>query len=594
MSFKLSDLKEHNSELLNLLTLHLPDMLWVKDLKGKYIYANQAICDGLLMAKDTKEPIGKGDLFFALREREAHKDKPNWHTFGELCFDSDQTVIDNNKAMKFEEYGNVKGKLLYLEVYKAPFYDKDNNIIGTVGAGRDITEIKKVQLDLEKSLAILEEQRELLEFQANHDSLTGLPNRVLFMDRLKQSINVAKRYHKHIAVLFIDLDNFKEINDSLGHYVGDEVLVEVSKRMLTKMRKSDTLSRLGGDEFCVILNNIENTDDIIKIIINSMDVFKKPFLIESNTLHISMSIGISIYPNDGVFASELLKNADAAMYKSKNNGRNTYSFYDEDMTTRAFEKIHLETELRRAFKEDNLEIYYQPQIDANDEKIIGMEALVRWNHPQMGFIFPDKFIPIAEMNGMIVELDRIVMKKALEQLMQWKKEKLSPGKLSLNLTIKQIEENDFIDFLKSMLLKFQIMPYEIEFEVTETQIMNNPHASIKVLEEISRLGISISIDDFGTGYSSLAYLKKLPIQKLKIDKSFVDNLPKDTEDAAIVKTIIELCKSLSLDVIAEGVESKEQKDFLLKNHCPFIQGYFYAKPLSSQKMTEYLYAKKRF
>ncbi len=588
MSFKLSDLQEHNSDLLNLLTQHLPDMLWAKDLDGRYIYANKAICDGLLMAKDIKEPIGKGDVFFALREREAHKDKPNWHTFGELCFNSDQVVIDNNKAMKFEEYGNVKGKLLYLEVYKAPFYDKDGNIIGTVGAGRDITELKKIQLDLEKSLQVLEEQRELLEFQANHDALTGLPNRILFMDRLKQSISMAKRYNQHLAILFIDLDNFKEINDSLGHHIGDKVLVEVSQRMTSNMRNSDTLSRLGGDEFCIILNDIKHTNDITKIITSGMNIFKKPFVIGNNTLHVAMSIGVSIYPNDGLLASELLKNADAAMYKSKQNGRNTYSFYDEEMTTRAFEKVYLETELRKAFKEDDLEVYYQPQVDATENKIVGMEALVRWNHPEMGFVFPDKFIPIAEMNGMIVELDRIVMKKAMQQLKEWKAQGLHPGKLSLNLTIKQIEESDFIEFLKLMLEQYQIMPQELEFEVTETQIMSNPTNSIKILEEIHSLGISIAIDDFGTGYSSLAYLKRLPISKLKIDKSFVDNLPKDLEDSAIAKTIIDLCKSLKIDVIAEGVETEEQKNFLVKNSCNLVQGYFYARPLSSQKMTEYL------
>jgi len=588
MSFKLSDLQEHNSDLLNLLTQHLPDMLWAKDLDGKYIYANKAICDGLLMAKNTEEPIGKGDVFFALREREAHKDKPNWHTFGELCFNSDQVVIDNNKAMKFEEYGNVKGKLLYLEVYKAPFYDKDGNIIGTVGAGRDITELKKIQLDLEKSLQVLEEQRELLEFQANHDALTGLPNRILFMDRLKQSISMAKRYNQHVAILFIDLDNFKEINDSLGHHIGDKILVEVSKRMKYKMRNSDTLSRLGGDEFCIILNDIKHTNDITKIITNGMDVFKKPFKIGNNTLHVAMSIGVSIYPNDGLVASELLKNADAAMYKSKQNGRNTYSFYDEDMTLRAFEKVYLETELRKAFKDDDLEVYYQPQIDARENKIVGMEALVRWNHSEMGFVFPDKFIPVAEMNGMIVELDRIVMNKAMAQLENWKEQGLQPGKLSLNLTIKQIEESDFIEFLKLMLEKYKMKPEELEFEVTETQIMNNPNNSIKILEEISALGISIAIDDFGTGYSSLAYLKRLPISKLKIDKSFVDNVPQDLDDSAIAKTIIDLCKSLKIDVIAEGVETKVQKDFLVKNHCDLVQGYFYARPLSSQKMTEFL------
>lgn len=588
MPFEIEDLQEHNSGLLNLLTEHLPDMLWVKDLDGKYLYANQAICDGLLMAKDTTEPIGEGDVFFALRERELHKDKPQWHTFGELCFNSDVDVIEQDKAMKFEEYGNVKGKLMYLEVYKAPFYDKNGKIIGTVGAGRDITELKKIQSNLEDSLKTLQEQREQLEFQANHDALTGLPNRILFIDRLNQSINMAQSLEQSIAVLCIDLDNFKEINDSLGHNIGDKILIEVSKRLLSIIQLSDTLSRLGGDEFAIVINNLESLDEISNIIAHCMDSFKEPFLIEGNTLHISMSVGISIYPNDGDDAQSLLKNADAAMYKAKANGKSTYSFYNEEMTVKALERVYLETELRKAFKNDELCVYYQAQMDATNDEITGMEALVRWNHPTMGFVYPDKFIPLAEITGMIIELDRIVMSKAIGQFTSWHEKGFSPGKLSMNLAMKQIEEDDFLAFIKGLVKEKKCLFKNLEFEVTETQVMSNPINSIKALKAISDLGISIAVDDFGTGYSSLAYLKKLPIDKLKIDKSFVDNVPADLEDSAIAMTIISLCKSLNLDVIAEGVETTEQKEFLLENGCKNIQGYLYSKPLSTQDMELFL------
>ena len=495
MPFNLEDLQQHNSGLLNLLTEHLPDMLWVKDLDGKYLYTNKAICDGLLMAKDTEEPIGKGDVFFALRERETHSDKPNWHTFGELCFNSDQVVIDTDKAMRFEEYGNIKGKLLYLEVYKAPFYDSEGKVLGTVGTGRDITELKNIQLDLQESLRILEKQREQLEFQANHDALTGLPNRVLFMDRLNQFIELSKRTGKVMAVLFIDLDSFKEINDSLGHDIGDKVLVEVSNRMKMHMRSSDTLSRLGGDEFSIILNNLTDTEDITNIIINGMESFKKPFLVDNNTLHISMSVGISLYPNDGDTAHSLLKNADAAMYKAKQNGRNTYSFYDEEMTKKAYERIFLETELRKALKNDELTVYYQPQMNAGNEKVVGMEALVRWIHPEMGMIFPDRFIPLAELTGMIVSLDRVVMTKAIKEFKKWYELGLNPGKISLNLSIKQLEEEDFFDFIKELVESSECLFKNIEFEVTETQVMNNPEESISALRKLNDLGINISIDD---------------------------------------------------------------------------------------------------
>ncbi len=588
MPFNIKDLKEHNSELLSLLTKHLPDMLWVKDLDGKYIYVNQAICDGLLMAKDTQEPIGKDDVFFALRERETHKDKPDWHTFGELCFNSDQDVIDNNKAMKFEEWGNVKGKLMYLEVYKAPFYDKDGNIVGTVGAGRDITEMKKVQTDLEESLKILSNQKIQLAYQENHDSLTNLPNRILFLDRLKQAIQIGKRYNNYLAVLFIDLDHFKEINDSLGHDIGDKLLVEVAKRMKSVLRASDTLSRFGGDEFTVIVNDINKVEDLSRIIQTIMDLFKKPIKIKNNTLYVNMSIGISIYPNDAKEVNDLLKHADAAMYKAKESGRNTYCFYDEDMTKKAFDRIFLETSLREALVKDEIVVFYQPQVDASKNELVGMEALVRWNHPTKGMIYPDSFIPLAESTGIIVELDRIVMKKSIKQFHTWKKEGLNPGKLSINLAVKQLESNDFLDFVKNILNSQKCTYSNIEFEVTEGQIMQNPEKSIKILNDINKLGISISIDDFGTGYSSLAYLKKLPINKLKIDKSFVQDLPSDLEDVAITKTIIRLCESLNLNVIAEGVETEEQKDFMLENGCKLIQGYFYSKPVSVEEITKIL------
>jgi len=589
MPFELSNLKENNSDLVKLLTLHLPDMLWVKDLDGKYLYANKALCDGLLMAKDTQEPIGKGDLFFALRERELYKDKPDWHTFGELCFNSDQIVIDNDQAMKFEEYGNIKGKLLYLEVFKAPFYDKNGKTIGTVGSGRDITELKKIQLDLETSLEALDEKRNQLAYQASHDALTGLANRVLFMDRLTQSISSAQRNNKQIVVLFIDLDNFKEINDSLGHSVGDAVLVEVSKRMRAIVRKSDTLSRLGGDEFCVILNDIDGLEDVINIIDKGMIKLKEPLSIGNNVFYMGMSIGISIYPNDGDSATLLLKNADAAMYKAKDSGRGTYCFYDEVMTQKAYDRIFLESSMRSALNNDEFVVYYQPQMNAKEEKLVGMEALVRWQHPSLGLVSPNDFIPLAEDTGMIIELDRIVMSKSVSQLLKWIESGLNPGVLAINLAVKQLEKSDFIDFVKNLLGEnSELLSKHIEFEVTENRIMHNPESSISVLNQLSGLGISIAIDDFGTGYSSLAYLKKLPLNKLKIDKSFIEDLCINKDDEVICKTIISLGNSLNLKVIAEGVERKDQKDFLIENGCSLIQGYFYARPMPEDEMQRFL------
>lgn len=579
MSFDIEDLKEHNSELLEFLTEHLPDMLWVKDIDGNYLYVNKAICNELLMAKDTQEPVGKKDIFFALREREAHKEKERWHTFGELCANSDHITVENNKPMRFEEYGNVKGKLLYLEVHKAPFYDKNGNILGTVGTGRDITELKNIQKNLEENLA-------KLDYQANHDSLTKLPNRILFMDRLEQSIKYAQRNKAYLAIIFLDLDNFKTINDTFGHSVGDKILIEASNRMHSKMRKSDTLARIGGDEFCIILNDIKNISDILEIVKNGIEIFQEPFVIENYRMDVTISVGVAIFPDNGEDASTLLKNADAAMYRAKQSGKNKYNFFDEEMTNKAVKKILLEVELKNAFENDELLVYYQPQINAKTNELIGIEALARWNHPTEGIIFPEKFIPMAKDSAMIVQLDRIIMKKAVKQFSLWKEDGLHPGKLSMNITMQQINSEDFCDFFKELLAIKNISNKDLVLEITENEIMSNAQASIKTLEKLDQLDISIAIDDFGTGYSSLSYLKKLPIDKFKIDKSFVDGLPYNEEDVSLCKTMISLSKNLNVDIIAEGVENSKQRDFLLKNACQEMQGYLYSEAVETKQMTK--------
>jgi len=464
----------------------------------------------------------------------------------------------------------------------------------------DISEQKKQELelrnthqDLEKSLHKLDIQKKELEYQSNYDSLTSLPNKILFVDRLEQAIKSSRRHRDKLAILFMDLDSFKEINDSLGHQIGDQLLVQVAQRIKSKIRDSDTLARLGGDEFTIILNDVRSTQDISVFINNIIKLFKEPFLVDGNMLYTSTSIGSSIYPNDGYDSNTLIRNSSAAMYEAKKSVHSSYCFYDKEMTVKALQKVLLKTSLRQALKDDELIVYYQPQINAHNNTLVGMEALVRWNHPTLGLISPDKFIPLAEASGMIIELDRIVMRKALAQLSYWHKKGLKTGKISLNLAIKQLEKEDLISFIKELLHKEQCAYECIEFEVTESQIMQNPTKAIQLLQDINNLGISIAIDDFGTGYSSLSYLRKLPINKLKIDKSFVNNLPEDIEDAAISKTIITLCKSLNLEVIAEGIETKDQKEFMLENGCHVIQGYLYSKPLSSEDMTAFLYKERK-
>ncbi len=432
------------------------------------------------------------------------------------------------------------------------------------------------------------EQKEKFIHQAHHDALTGLPNRLLFNDRLGQSIENAKRNRKKIALLFIDLDHFKEINDSLGHDVGDKVLKVISKKLTKIIRQQDTLARLGGDEFTIILEDLKQGQDasiLAQKIIKSLTV---PVNVDGNTLYVSSSIGISLYPNDGDSAQNLLKYADSAMYKAKAEGRNNFQFYSAEMTEHAIERVVMEANFRAALKNNEFEVYYQPQINARKNKLTGMEALVRWRHPTMGMVLPAKFIALAETTGLIVELDRFVMKTAFKQFVQWYKKGLNPGVLALNLAAKQLKKEDFITTLKNTINEFKVNPEWLEFEITEGQIMLDPDDAIRVLKQIGALGIGLAVDDFGTGYSSLSYLKKLPINKLKIDQSFVRDLPFDEEDSAIAKAIIVLAQSLNLKIIAEGVEKQNQKEFLVQHGCDHIQGYYYSKPLSEKEMEQYL------
>lgn len=431
-----------------------------------------------------------------------------------------------------------------------------------------------------------------LEHQAFHDVLTKLPNRSLFMDRLEQAIRHAHRIKSFIAVLFLDLDKFKEINDSLGHAVGDQVLITIAKKIRNCLREEDTISRLGGDEYCLILESFKKRDYINDIATKLLNELQKPMLIDGNELYVTSSIGISIYPDDGETSDTLLRNADAAMYKSKEDG-NSFQFYTEDMTERAFERVRMESNLRHAIEREEFIVYYQPQYDTSCDNLIGLEALIRWRHPDMGLVSPAKFISLAEETGFIVELDRWVFTTALEQLSAWHKQGLKTGRLAFNLAMKQLRQEDLFDFIIETLEKTQCQPEWIAFEVTESQIMDRPEHAIRVLQDISNLGIEIAVDDFGTGYSSLAYLKRLPVDKLKIDQTFVRDVPSDEEDVAIVCAIIALGKSLKLSIIAEGVENIDQKNFLLDQGCHLIQGYLFGRPMPAKDIEQHLLERKK-
>ncbi len=469
------------------------------------------------------------------------------------------------------------GDLIYADLSLSLLFDENKKAIGFVGYAQDITERKMVEQEIDK-------QKKRLQYLAHHDALTNLPNRLLFNDRLQVSIEKAKRNDMLLAVLFIDLDHFKEINDSFGHDIGDIVLKKVTKLFKERVRREDTLARLGGDEFALIMENLKSPEDAAILAQNIIDIFTKPLVFEEYSFYLSCSIGISLYPADGSNAKNLLKYADAAMYKAKENGRNGYAFYEEKMTQAALKKVVIETELRNALKNEELVVYFQQQMHAVAECLIGMEALVRWEHPEVGLITPDRFLNIAESSGLIVEIDRYVIKKSIEQFVSWYAQGLNPGVLALNISVAQLAKKDFVSFVETVLKQSGCKAEWLEFEITESGLMKNFTVAIDTLQKLSDLGIEIAVDDFGTGYSSLAYLKKLPINRLKIDKSFVDDLPDDEEDVAITRAIIALAKSLNLRVIAEGVESAAQKEFLIANGCEKIQGYLYGRPMSVSDM----------
>ena len=453
--------------------------------------------------------------------------------------------------------------------------DSDGNIISYIGYINDISSY------IEQSERI-EEEKDKFFHLANHDALTNLPNRMMFDDRVYQAIKIAHRQKNKLAVLFIDLDHFKEINDSLGHDTGDIVLQHIAKRIQDLIRTEDSVARLGGDEFTVLLHSINSLDDAAKVSQKILEDLKAPIYIGESELYVTSSIGISLYPEDGDSTVELLKNADAAMYKAKDNGRNKFEFYTKDMTEIALKKVKLETEIRRALLNKELELYYQPQVDINSDELTGAEALLRWNSPSRGMVSPAEFIPIIENSTLIIEITDFVIDTASAQIVKWKNESLNIPKISINLSGRDMTDKNLISRIFNVLEKNRCQPSWIELEITEGFLMHNILDTIEKLNQFRSMGMEISIDDFGTGYSSLSYLKKLPISKLKIDQSFVKDMQNGHNDRSIIMAVIALSKSMNLKVIAEGVETKEQQAILQDDHCDEMQGYIFSKALKAK------------
>jgi len=477
----------------------------------------------------------------------------------------------------------IAGLDLHISLRTSPIYDENRKVIGGVGIGMDITE----QKNFEKVISRL----------AHYDSLTDIPNRLLIMERIEHSIIVYKRHDIQSAVIFVDLDRFKSINDSLGHHIGDELLKDVAKRIRNTIREEDTVSRLGGDEFVILIPNlgtdIKNATNNVEHIAEKIhETLSKPFYLKNeHMLSVTSSIGVAFINHKEESASDLLKHADSAMYRAKKEGRNTTRFYQEEMDKWVKRRHFLENTLRNAIANNELELYYQPVIEMKTKHIVGAEALLRWNHPEQGLVMPDEIIDIAEESGLIVPIGEWVLREACTQFVRWRSENLSQShidRIAVNVSAVQFRQFDFVDKVIRIVVETGLVPSMLELELTESIIIDNIDTIIDKMNRLRKAGIGVSMDDFGTGYSSLAYLKRLPFTTLKIDRSFVRDIMSDSDDAALVETILSMASIFKLDVIAEGVETIEQFKFLEEHGCQYFQGYLCSKPVPVLQFEELL------
>ena len=427
-----------------------------------------------------------------------------------------------------------------------------------------------------------------LDHLAYHDALTDLPNRMLLQDRLSQAIELARRQGRQLAVMFMDLDRFKYINDSLGHAVGDQLLQSVAHCLLACVRHSDTVSRQGGDEFVLLLPSIEHAEDAAIFAHKMLAALALPHRIDRHDLHISVSIGISIYPGDGQDAETLLKSADTAMYFAKESGRNDYKFFEQNMNVSAVQRQSIEASLRGALERQEFVLHYQPKINLRSGTIVGVEALIRWQHPEQGLLLPAQFVPIAEDCGLILPIGRWVLREACLQTRAWQQAGLPPITVAVNTSALEFRAKDFFDNVRATLEDTCLEPHYLELELTESVLMRDAESTDSVLHALACLGVKLAIDDFGTGYSSLSYLQRFPIDTLKIDQSFVKQITSNPDDATIVSTVISMGKSLHKRVIAEGVETPEQHAFLLARHCDEGQGNYFGRPMAAEALATFL------
>ncbi|MES9832163.1 MAG: EAL domain-containing protein [Candidatus Thiodiazotropha sp. DIVDIV] len=525
----------------------------ITDLNGTILDVNKAFSD--ITGYSREEAIGHNPSILKSGRHDANFYVSMW-----------KSLLEDG-SWRGEIWNRNKQGVVYPEILTiSQVFDDDQNPTGYVAVFSDITTSKQTE--------------ERMDFMAHHDPLTQLPNRLLFNARLEQAIQRSTRENQALAVMFIDLDRFKQINDSFGHSVGDELLLQCAVRLQTAVRGNDTVGRISGDEFVILLENIKSSENVSIHVRKVIQLFNEPFLLADHEITVTCSIGISLFPDDCKEPSCLLRNADTAMYLAKEEGRNGYQFYTHEMTTAAAEYLFMENALHQALRENQFYLVYQPQIELSNGDYIGVEALIRWQHPEQGVIPPSHFIPVTEKTGLIQEIGEWVLKEACRQASEWKKRGLDFRRIAVNISGRQVQNPDFSNFVISTLEEYNLSADCLELEVTESFLMEHEDEGIRQLRVLQEAGITIAIDDFGTGYSSLSYLKYLPVNKLKIDRSFVRDIPDDSNDMAISEAVIALGGALGLDVIGEGIETEEQVAFLKAKGCALGQGFYYYKPLS--------------
>ena len=541
---------------------HIPQVFWISDAAHQQTVYISPACERLLGydAQTLRENP-------RLLVRGVHPDDRR-----ELR-DARQEMIEEGYD---QTYRVIKpdGSIRWVHDRAFPVRDARGKIHRYAGIAEDITDRKSSE--------------ERLDTLVHYDALTGLPNRTLLHDRLRQSLAQAERVQRQVGVMFIDVDHFKKINDTLGHEFGDLLLQRAARHMSEAVRSDDTVGRLGGDEFAVILNTLSHGEDATRVAQKIMAEFDKPLHIGGTELHITVSIGITLYPDDGADAGTLLKNADIALYSAKNAGRNAFKFYNAEMDARSLELLRIENSLRHALIRNEFELVYQPKASVITGGITGFEALLRWRHPERGIVMPSEFIPLLEDSGLILPVGEWVLETVCAQLQAWSRESddMADAHVAINISARQFASKDLAQRFQVIVEKYQVDPRRIELEITESALMIDPEAARRTLDYLKALGMKLSIDDFGTGYSSLAYLKRFPLDTLKIDASFVRDVTSDADDANITRTVIAMAHNLRLNVVAEGVETAEQLAFLAEHGCDLYQGYYLSRPLSTSACSD--------